>query len=385
MTDTIRQEIAQSADRVVVKVGTRVLTAEDGQLNTQRVARLANELQAIVASGRQVVLVSSGAVGAGLSHLGWHRRPHDLAHLQAVAAIGQAKLIEEYDRHLSQHNLHAAQVLLTADDLDNRGRYLNIRNTLITLLELGTVPIVNENDTVAVDELMSTFGDNDRLAAVVTNLLRSPLLIILSDVAGLYDGDPRREDSSVVDCVHDIDQAITDYVRDEDSELSKGGMASKLEAARMLTLAGENVIVASGHDEGVLEAILQGHVVGTLFPAKGKSISPWKRWIGFSAVPKGTLVVDPGAANAVVDQGRSLLPIGIQAIRGQFEKGDPVTICSSDNVELGRGLSNYGSDELVKIIGCRTNDIASRLGHRPYDEAVHRDNMALTRSPRADG
>ncbi len=383
MTETLRQAIARSAQCVVVKVGTRVLTTPDGRLNTDRVARLADELHTLVDAGRHVVLVSSGAVGAGLSHLGWDRRPTDLARLQAVAAIGQTKLIEEYDRQLRQYNLHAAQVLLTADDLDHRGRYLNIRNTLLTLLSWKCVPIVNENDTVSVEELMITFGDNDRLAAIVTNLLRASLLVILSDVAGLYDGDPADGQSRVVDCVRDIDEAIAHFVRDRHSTWSKGGMASKLEAARTLTLAGENVIIASGHDPGVLDAIFRGETVGTLFPAIGKSISPWKRWIGFSAQPRGTLTIDAGAARAVVDQGRSLLPIGIQEVRGQFEKGDVVSVTMTNQVEMARGLSNYAAAELTQIAGCRTEEIARRLGHCPYEEAIHRDNMVLTRDPRA--
>ncbi len=379
MTETLRQLIARSTQCVVVKVGTRVLTTPEGRLATDRVARLADELKTLVKEGRQVVLVSSGAVGAGLSHLGWDRRPTDLARLQAVAAIGQAKLIEEYDRQLQKHDLHAAQLLLTADDLDHRGRYLNIRNTLLTLLSWQCIPIVNENDTVSVEELMTTFGDNDRLAAVVTNLLRAPLLVILSDVAGLYDGDPTDPQSKVLDTVLDIEQAVARFVHDRNSEFSKGGMASKLEAARMLNLAGENVIIASGHDPGVLAAIFRGDSVGTLFPATGKPISPWKRWIGFSAQPRGTVTIDAGAARAVVEQGRSLLPIGIQAVQGPFEKGDVISVHAANQVELARGLSNYAAAELTRIAGCRTEEIARRLGHCPYEEAIHRDNMTLTR------
>ena len=237
MSDLVRTEVAASAKRVVIKVGTRVLTHADGRLNTDRVAELAEQLHLLTEAGRQVVLVSSGAVGAGLSHLGWDRRPEDLAKLQAVAAIGQAKLIEEYDRHLQEHGRHAAQVLLTADDLDHRNRYLNIRNTLLSLLELGAIPIINENDTVAVEELMTTFGDNDRLAAVVTNLLQASLLVILSDIDGLYDGDPANPETKLVSTVEKIDETVQAWVRDKATGISKGGMKSKLNAARMVTVA----------------------------------------------------------------------------------------------------------------------------------------------------
>jgi glutamate 5-kinase len=380
MNDSLRHEITSSAQRVVVKVGTRVLSHADGRLNRERVGQLADELHRLAASGRAITLVSSGAVGAGLSALGWDRRPDDLARLQAVAAIGQAKLIEEYDRHLRRHDRHAAQVLLTVDDLDHRSRYLNVRNTLLTLLELGAIPIINENDTVAVDELMATFGDNDRLAAVVTNLLRASLLVILSDVEGLYDGDPSEPTSQRINTVVQIDQKVQAYVRDRLTGRSKGGMASKLEAARMLTRAGENVIIASGHPPGILDAIFRGEPVGTLFLAQGKSISPWKRWIGFSAQPKGSLTIDAGAAEAVRRHGRSLLPIGVVSLSGSFEKGDVVAVLDENRREIARGLTNYAARELQQIIGLRTSQIGDVLGHRPYDESIHRDNMVLTES-----
>jgi len=378
MTQRLRTEIAAAAERIVIKVGTRVLTHAGGRLNTERVARLAGEIHELMDSGRKVVLVSSGAVGAGLSHLGWTSRPDDLAKLQAVAAIGQAKLIEEYDRHLARHNRHAAQVLLTADDLDNRSRYLNIRNTLLELLEMGAVPIVNENDTVAVEELMATFGDNDQLAAVVSNLLRASLLVILSDVDGLFDGDPKSDSAQLLETVPELNDEVLSMVHDTTSDFSTGGMASKLRAARMLTSAGENVIIANGHKEGVLAAIFRGESIGTLFPASGKSISPWKRWIGFSAQPKGALTIDEGAARAVIEQGRSLLPIGIRDLTGEFAKGDVVSVRREDGTELARGLTNYGSEELRKIKCLRSNQIAKVLSHHRYDEAIHRDNLVLT-------
>jgi glutamate 5-kinase len=377
MTDLLRQEIASAATTIVVKVGTRVLTHADGTLNQDRITRLAEELNAVKESGRRVVLVSSGAVGAGMSQLGLKQRPTGISKLQAVAAVGQAKLIEAYDRTLSKHGRHAAQVLLTASDLDNRTRYLNVRNTLLTLLEFGAVPIINENDTVAVDELMATFGDNDRLAAMVTNLLRAQLLVILSDIDGLYDGDPSDANSKLVTTVAKLDESVFAFVRDKATGVSKGGMASKLNAARIATAAGENVIIASGRTPGVLAQIMAGQPVGTLFIAQGKSISPLKRWIGFSAHPRGRLTLDDGARRAIVEQGRSLLAIGVVAAEGEFKKGDVVSLYDTAGTEVARGLSNYPSAEIQRIRGLKSNQIAGVLGHQPYEEVIHRDNMVI--------
>ncbi|MCA9166600.1 MAG: glutamate 5-kinase [Planctomycetales bacterium] len=378
MIDPLRQEIAGSASPIVVKVGTRVLTKTDGRLDYDRIADLADQLHQLRQANRHVVLVSSGAVGAGMSELGLTARPSDLAKLQAVAAIGQTKLIEAYDRTLRQQGHHAAQVLLTARDLSERNGYLNVRNTLLSLLDLGAIPIINENDTVAVDELMKTFGDNDRLAAMVTNLLRAPLLIILSDVAGLFDGPPGLETSKLIPTVERIDTTIASYVQDHRTGLSKGGMASKLEAARMCTMAGENVILAHGREPRVLERITRGETVGTAFIAQGKSVSPWKRWIGFSAPAGGIVHIDEGACDALISKGKSLLAIGIRDVTGDFEKGDVVALQDSSGHERARGLTNYASDQLRKIMGLRSDQIADTLGQCPYVEVIHRDNMTIT-------
>ena len=377
MTDLVRQEIIAAAHTLVIKVGTRVLTHADGALNYERIDRLAEELHQIRETGRRVVLVSSGAVGAGMSQLGLAARPTDVARLQAVAAIGQAKLIEAYDRTLRIYGRHAAQVLLTADDLDHRSRYLNVRNTLVCLLEYGAIPIINENDTVAVEELLATFGDNDGLAARVTNLLGAPLLIILSDVDGLYDGDPSRPDARLIPTVSRVDATLDSFVCDVRSGLSKGGMMSKLKAAKIVTSSGENVILASGRRVGVLADIMAGKVVGTAFLAQGKTVTPWKRWIGFSAQSRGTLLLDGGASRAIREEGRSLLAIGIQSITGEFRKGDVVSVCDPRGMELGRGLTNYSSADLLRIRGARSQQIEEILGHRPYEEVIHRDNLAL--------
>jgi glutamate 5-kinase len=378
MPDIFRQEIAAAATTWIVKVGTRVLTTDDGLLNQERVAGLVEELNMLMQAGRKVCLVSSGAVGAGMGRLGLKQRPADLSRLQAVAAVGQTALVEAYDRSLRAHGRHAAQILLTADDLDNRARYLNIRNTLLTLLELGAVPIINENDSVSTEELQTTFGDNDRLAAIVTNLIRAPLLVLLSDVEGLYDGDPANAGSKVISTVTHLDDAVWSLVRDKATGLSKGGMASKLEAARLATSAGENVIIASGKQPGNLQRILAGETVGTLFVAQGQTVASWKRWIGFTAQPRGTLVVDEGARQAIERQGKSLLPIGVVGVEGNFRKGDVVAIRDTAGAEFARGLSNYGAADVQRIQKLKTEQIATALGQCPYDEVIHRDNMAVT-------
>jgi glutamate 5-kinase len=378
VSDLVRQEIAAAANLWVVKVGTRVLTRPDGLLNQERIASLCDELHQVIESGRRVVLVSSGAVGAGMGQLGLKKRPTDLSHLQAVAAIGQTNLVEAYDRELRRHGRHAAQILLVADDLDHRTRYLNIRNTILTLLEYNAVPIINENDTVSVDELKTTFGDNDRLAAMVTNLIRAPLLVLLSDVEGLYDGDPTNARSKVIPTVTRLDESTWAYVRDQATGLSKGGMASKLEAARIATSAGENVIIAGGRESGALKRIVEGQSVGTLFTAQGQTIRSWKRWIGFTAQPRGKLTLDDGARRAVESQGRSLLAIGLVESAGDFKKGDVVALCDQTGAEFARGLTNYSSDEISKIKGQKTEHIRAILGASAYDEVIHRDNMAVT-------
>jgi glutamate 5-kinase len=383
MCDLVRQEIAALASIIVVKVGTRVLTRDDGRLNADRIADLADQLHQVMATGRKVVLVSSGAVGAGMGRLGLKLRPTNLAQLQAVAAVGQSLLVEAYERSLDRHGRHAAQVLLTADDLEHRARYLNARNTLLTLLEFGAVPIINENDTVAVEELQTTFGDNDRLAAIVTNLIRAPLLVLLSDVDGLFDGDPHQPGSRVLPTVDRLDASVLALVRDRSSGLSKGGMASKLEAARLATTGGENVIIASGRTPNILPRIIAGEPVGTLFLAQGQSVAARKRWIGLTVKPRGRLIVDIGARTAIEKKGRSLLAAGVVDAQGDFQKGDVVALRGPDDTEFARGLTNYSADNVRRIKGRKTAQIADILGHCPYDEIVHRDNMVVTtRNPK---
>gem|GEM_PF-7189 len=376
LVNLLRREIIETAQTLVVKVGTNALSAEDDTLDIARIRALADQLHLIHRTGRKVVLVSSGAIGAGLGLLGLKKRPDDLPHLQAAAAIGQANLIRLYDDCLKQHGYHAAQVLLTANDFKQRARYLNVRNTLLTLFEYGAVPIVNENDTVSVDEIR--FGDNDRLAALVANLIDAPLLIILSVIDGLYDGDPKEPGSKVIPLIERWDEELMGLATLAKSSRGTGGMQTKLDAARITTAVGGNVIVANGRTPGILEQILAGEEVGTLFLAQGAVVPAWKRWIGYNVPPRGRYVLDAGARRAIEQMGKSLLAIGIQAVEGSFEKGQIVSLVDTEGNEFARGLSNYNSLDASRIAGKRSDKIHEILGRVPYAEVIHRDNLVVT-------
>lgn len=375
--DAVRQEILIGSHTVVIKVGTNVLTGADGLLVPERLQSLADQIQRIRQTGRKVALVSSGAIGAGIGRLGLGRRPNDLRQLQACAAIGQTFLMRGYQECLERHGVHAAQLLLTASDFDNRARYLNARNTILTLFEWNVLPIINENDTVSVAEIR--FGDNDHLAAMVTNLLRAPLLILLTNVDGLLAGDPRSDpQSQKIDTVPLIDGHVMDLAGASQSTLGTGGMRSKLRAARLATAAGESVIMANGSRSGILDALFAGEPEGTLFLPHGGTIPAWKRWLGYTAQPKGRLVVDQGARQAVEHKGKSLLPIGVVDVQGHFNKGDVVALCDGAGHEFARGLCNYSAHDAAKIRGLRTEQIAEVIGAAPYEEIVHRDNLVVT-------
>ena len=371
------RQLVSEASTWIVKVGSRSLTGDDGLLDQAQVANLARQLITLVEMGKRVVLVSSGAVASGVGKLGLTSRPSDLATLQAVAAIGQTHLIHVYEQTFAKHGRLAAQVLLTASELDDRVAYLNVRNTLRRLLELGAIPIINENDTVAVDELKTTFGDNDRLAGMVAGLLEGSLLVILSDVQGLYDRDPSDPNAQVVPSVERIDESIEEMVRDRKTGVSKGGMASKLATAKFVTNSGQSVIIGWGRGPDVLVRLARGETIGTLFVPQSKAISPRKRWIGFSAQPAGQLSVDQGAARAMCEDGRSLLAIGIKTVEGDFGKGDVVSIINEHATEIARGLINYNATQVKQIRGCRSDRIEQILGQCPYEEVIHRDNLAI--------
>lgn len=377
MENANRQTLLNGAETIVVKVGSRVLSGPDGCLDIAQVRSLSTQLAALADGGHQVVLVSSGAVASGMGRLGLKQRPSDLARLQAVAAVGQAHLIQTYESYFSTLGRHAAQILLIADDLDHRTRYLNVRNTLLALLQLGVIPIINENDTVAVDELATTFGDNDRLAAMVAGLFSRPALIILSDVEGVYNMDPSNPQAKVLHTIDHVDQAIFDLAVNRTTGISKGGMASKLKAAQFVTQSGVPVIIAGGRVENVLTRLVAGEELGTLFLPSQRGMAPKKRWIGFTAQASGTLSVDAGAARAIRSGGPSLLAIGIVRVSGEFVKGEVLSVVDELGVEIARGLTNFSSQELTKIRGQRSLAIAELLGHCPYEEVIHRDNMTI--------
>lgn len=372
-----RIDCIDQAQSVVVKVGTRVLTNESGQLDLQRVRHLAGGLCQIADTGRQVIMVSSGAVGAGMGKLGMTQRPIEIGRLQAVAAIGQTALIQAYEQCIARHGRQVAQVLLTRNDLRRRGGYLHVRNALSSIHELGAIAVVNENDSVAVAELMTTFGDNDRLAAQVSGLFTQALMVILSDIDGLYDGAPEDPSSSKIDLVESLNDDVTAWAQDHRGTLSKGGMTSKLQAAQLAVSCGHHVVIGPGKDDQVLQKILAGQSVGTLFLPAERSLKGRKRWIGGSAEVEGRLMVDPGAVKALKQGGSSLLAIGIRSVKGDFKAGAVVAVCDESGNEIARGLSNYPASEIQQIKGKISDMIGGILGHCPYESVVHRNNLTL--------
>jgi glutamate 5-kinase len=381
MSLELRREILQRVKTLVVKVGTNVLSTDDDRLDADRIAALAEQIHLIRSKGIQVVLVSSGAIGAGMGLLGLKERPKDLSHLQAAAATGQAHLIHIYDKAFRPHGYHAAQVLLTANDFKNRSRYLNVRNTLRTLAEYHAIPIINENDTVSTEEIK--LGDNDRLAAMVAGLIQADLLIVLSIVDGLLTGDPTNPESLRIPLVERYDDELVNLVGASKSSRGTGGMKTKLEAVRTATAVGVNVIIANGKRTNVLSEVLSGADIGTLFRAEGDGLSAWKRWIGYTMPPKGRMVLDAGARRAVEEQGKSLLAIGIVRVEGDFAKGEVVALIDQQGEEFARGLTNYDTRSAHLISGKRSDAIARELGAVPYEEVIHRDNLVVTSNARS--
>lgn len=377
----LRRAVIDNARSVVVKVGTRVLTTAEGKLDRERIDALADQLCRIADTGRQVVMVSSGAVGAGVGKLGIPHRPTGLAELQAVAAIGQADLMQAYEKSFAARGRHAAQVLLTRADLRRRTAYLNVRNALAGIHSYGAIPVVNENDSVAVAELKTTFGDNDQLAAHVAGLLGDAVLIILSDVPGLYSGSPELPESKPIGLVRKLDRRVFALAADDRGEVSKGGMSSKLKAAQIATSHGHPTIIGPGREAGVLDRLFAGETLGTLFMPQRKAIRGRRRWISSAANVAGRLQLDRGAARAMTHGGSSLLAIGITAVVGSFPRGSVVALDAPDGTEIARGLCNYPSREIERILGHPSDEIESILGHRRYECVVHRNNLVLSVVP----
>jgi glutamate 5-kinase len=358
----------------VVKVGSSSLRGPDGRLDRGQVASLAEQVVAARAAGTRVALVSSGAVAAGMGLLGLARRPVDLPTLQACAAVGQSELIQTYQRVLEPAGTPAAQILLSQDDFVRRPRYLNARTSLHRLLELGAVPIINENDAVATDEL--AFGDNDHLAALVASMLDAELLVLLSDVAGLHDGDPRRNpDAPVIGQVDDIDALDGTAIGGVGSYVGSGGMRTKVDSARIAVKSATHAVVADARRPAVIQEVLDGAEVGTWFVPETRRFEARRLWIGFALTVRGRVHVDAGAADALRRRGTSLLPVGVTRADGTFATGDAVEIVDPDGVVVARGLTNYDVAATTQLAGRSTSDALGSLGPAYGREVVHRDEM----------
>ena len=364
--------------RLVVKVGSGLITAREAGLDPGRIGALADELAAVRQHGTEVALVSSGAVVAGMARLRLQVRPRSIPEKQAAAAVGQSALMEHYETAFARHGVTVAQILLTQADVSARARYLNARNTLTTLLGYGVVPIINENDTVAVEEIK--FGDNDNLGALVAQLIDADLLVLLTDVDGLYTGDPSRDPQArKLDTVEAVTPEIERLVWSDADRVAVGGMATKLQAAQKAAASGVPMVIASGREPGTLARVLRGEPVGTYFPPRGDRLTARKRWIAFAVPPQGRLLVDAGARQALIERGKSLLPSGVVDIEGDFDAGEVVALCAADGdgKEFARGLVNFDAQELRTIRRAKTTEIESLLGYKSFDEVVHRDNLVV--------
>jgi len=372
----LRKKILEKVKRVVIKVGSSVLTDTPTIINFNAFASLVDQIAWIKGKGYEPVIVSSGAIVIGMRKLGLKERPQSIPLKQAAAAVGQTGLIENYDRFFKEKNLKVGQVLLTNLILKNRSLFLNARNTLFTLLELGVIPIINENDSVVVDEIK--LGDNDNLATIITNLVEADLLIMLTDQDGLFDTDPKKDQKAkLVPLVKKIDKEIEKLASKTKSLQGVGGMATKIIAAKNATKYGVPVIVANGRIHGILKSIFQGEEVGTLFLPQKPKLASRKHWIACALKPKGMLIIDDGAQEAILKKGKSLLPVGITKVEGNFQFGDSVVIQNQKREEIARGLVNYSNSELEKIIGLSSKEIDRILGYRHYEEVIHRDDLVI--------
>ena len=370
-----RNEI-KNAVRVVVKIGTSTLTYNNGKLNLFRIEKLVRELADLANQGKEIILVTSGAVGAGLDRLGSTERPKTIPEKQAVAAIGQGILMHMYEKLFAEYGQIVAQVLLTRENSVKHKLYINSRNTLLTLLKMGVIPVINENDAIAIDELK--IGDNDTLSATVATIVDADLLIILSDIEGVFTANPQNDPTAqLIEEITDITPEIEELAGGAGSKLGTGGMYTKIQAAKIAVNAGVTMVIASGALEGVVRNILSGENIGTIFPAKEQHLQVRKSWLAFGAMIKGGLVVDEGCEKALITEGSSLLSVGIVEVKGTFDQGNSVRILSKQGREIARGLENYKSEEIKKICVKNTNNISKILGSKLYDEVIHRDNMVI--------
>ncbi len=372
----IRARLA-TTKRLVAKVGSALVTNGGAGIDRTAITRWASDVAALRASGVQVVFVSSGAVAEGMARLGWSERPKAMSELQAAAAVGQMGLVNVYEQAFAAHGLHTAQVLLTHEDLADRKRYLNARSTLLALLKHNVIPIINENDTVTTDEIR--FGDNDTLGALVANLVDAQTLVLLTDQRGLYTADPRRDPSAEFISVGRADdpqyEAMAGGVG---TGISRGGMLTKILAARRAANTGIHTVIASGHEQNVLQRVLGGESLGTLLYAPEASLGKRKSWLADHLQLRGKVTLDAGATKALLHGGRSLLPIGVIAVVGEFERGEVIGCVDESGRELARGLTNYSSSEALRIMRKPSSEIESVLGYADEDELIHRDNLVVT-------
>ncbi|MDH5207243.1 MAG: glutamate 5-kinase [Burkholderiaceae bacterium] len=366
-----------SARRVVVKVGSSLVTNDGRGLDLDAISRWATQVALLRRQGKQVVMVSSGAIAEGMQRLGWSKRPQQIHELQAAAAVGQMGLARAYESHFAQHGVQTAQVLLTHADLADRPRYLNARSTLFTLLDLGVVPVINENDTVVTDEIK--FGDNDTLGALVTNLVEADAFVILTDQAGLYSADPRRDAAATLIANATAgDPSLEAMAGGAGSAIARGGMLTKILAAKRAARSGAHTVIASGREPDVLLRLAAGEPIGTQLTAATEVLTARKQWLADHLLLKGRILVDAGAARALAAGGKSLLPIGVVEVQGEFQRGDVVACLDPQGREIARGLVNYSSGQTRQIARRPTGEIESVLGFIEEPELIHRDNLVLT-------
>lgn len=370
------KSLVEDAKTIVIKVGSSLVTNNGNGLDQAAIAAWALQIASLVKQGKQVVLVSSGAVAEGMQRLGWKKRPTAVNELQAAAAVGQMGLVQMYESCFAQHQLHTAQVLLTHDDLADRKRYLNARSTLRTLLDLNVIPIINENDTVVTDEIR--FGDNDTLGSLVANLIEADTLVILTDQQGLYSADPRKnKDAVFIQHATAGDAALEQMAGGAGSSVGTGGMLTKILAAKRAARSGAHTVIASGREKDVLARLAAGEVIGTHLHTSQMKTTARKQWLADHLQLRGKLILDTGAVKVIKQDGKSLLPIGVTAVEGDFERGEVVACCDADGKEIARGLVNYSALEAQRIMRKPSSDIEKILGYVDTLELIHRDNMVL--------
>ena len=371
----MKQNTDRKIKRIVIKIGSNILASAEHGLNTRRLRALTKDISEVIDAGHEVVIVSSGAVAAGLKKLNLKKKPEDIQLKQAAAAIGQSSLMWAYEQNFARFDKKVAQLLLTRNDIANRLRYINAKNTLFTLMSYGVIPLINENDPVAVDEIK--FGDNDMLAALTAGLVEADMLIMLSDVEGLYTKDPGKKGSKIIKHIDKITSRVEKMAGEKNSAVGTGGMYSKLLAAKQANDQGIPVIIMSGKKSSLLSRFVKGKDVGTYFEPKKKRLSSKKGWIAYGVRAKGSIRLDNGAVKALTEMGRSLLPSGISKVEGNFEVGDYIKCLNADGKNIAKGLTNYSSKDLEKIKGKKTSEIEKILGYKYSDEVIHRDNLVV--------